>query len=109
MAENNENMIEFLRGQRTCTVSFTNQKHINKIKKLYEKYPEKFERYKENPDGSVYARIPLKWIKVSVPRSVNMTEEQRQAAADRLANSRKSKEENNSTDESTDFDDEDWI
>lgn len=34
--DNKENMIEFLSGQRTCTVTFTNQKHINRIKKLYE-------------------------------------------------------------------------
>lgn len=107
MAENNENMIEFLRGQKTCTVSFTSQKYINKIKKLYERMPECFERFKENEDGSIYARIPLKFIKISAPRANTLTEEQRQAAAERLAKSRKSKEVNDDTDESKDFDDED--
>lgn len=102
MADNNENMIEFLRGQKTCTVTFTNQKHINRMKKLYEKYPECFERYKENEDGSLYARIPLKWLKISKPKEVIMTEEQRLAAAERLRNSRANKNLENNTDEDID-------
>lgn len=105
MAENNENMIEFLRAQKTCTVSLTNQKYINKVKKLYEKYPECFERYKENEDGSLYARIPLKWLKISKPKEVTMTEEQRLAAAERLRNSRLNKNTENNTDEDIDEDD----
>ena len=32
--ENNENMIEWQTNARTATVTFTNQKHINRIKKL---------------------------------------------------------------------------
>ena len=36
MDYNKENMIEFISGQRTATVSFTNRRHINRIKKLYE-------------------------------------------------------------------------
>ena len=105
MAENNENMIEFLRGQKTCTVTFTNQKHVNRMKKLYEKYPEYFERYKENEDGSLYARIPLKWIKISKPKEVILTEEQRLDAAERLKNSRLNKNTENNTDEDIDEDD----
>lgn len=31
-----ENMIEFISGQRTATVTLSNPKHINRIKKLYE-------------------------------------------------------------------------
>lgn len=34
--ENQENVLEFISGTRTATVTFTNQKHINRIKKLYE-------------------------------------------------------------------------
>lgn len=30
--ENIENMIEFISGARTATVTFTNQKHVNRIK-----------------------------------------------------------------------------
>ena len=89
--ENSENMIEFISWTRTATVTFTNQKHINRIKKLYEERKDDFKYFKENTDGSVCAKIPLKWIKIN-PGSKEgrvMTEEQKEAARIRLANARK--------------------
>ena len=71
-------------------VSFTNRKHINRIKKLYEERKDDFKYFHENTDGSICAKIPLKWIKLN-PGSKNgrvMTEEQKEAARVRLANAR---------------------
>ena len=89
--ENNENMIEFLSGTRTATVTFTNQKHINRIKKLYEERKDEFKYFKENEDGSVCAKLPLKWLKLN-PGSApgtrakrEMTEEQKEELRQRLA------------------------
>ena len=62
---NKENMIDFITNSRMCTCSFTNRKHINRIKKLYEQRKSEFEYFYENKDGSVCARIPLKWIKIN--------------------------------------------
>lgn len=62
---NKENMIDFISGFKTCTCSFTNRKHINRIKKLYEERRSEFDYFYENEDGSVCARIPLKWIKIN--------------------------------------------
>ena len=91
MSERNmENVLEFISGTRTVTVSFTNQKHINRIKKLYEERKDDFKYFHENTDGSICAKIPLKWIKLN-PGSKNgrvMTEEQKEAARIRLANAR---------------------
>ena len=91
MSERNmENVLEFISGARTVTVSFTNQKHINRIKKLYEERKDDFKYFHENTDGSICAKIPLKWIKLN-PGSKNgrvMTEEQKEAARIRLANAR---------------------
>ena len=87
---NNENCIEFLSGERSAVVSFTNKKHINRIKKLYEERKDDFKYFHENTDGSICAKIPLKWIKLN-PGSKNgrvMTEEQKEAARIRLANAR---------------------
>ena len=87
---NNENCIEFLSGERSAVVSFTNRKHINRIKKLYEERKDDFKYFHENTDGSVCAKLPLKWIKIN-PGSKNgrvMTEEQKEAARIRLANAR---------------------
>ena len=91
MSERNmENVLEFISGARTVTVSFTNQKHINRIKKLYEERKDDFKYFHENTDGSICAKLPLKWIKIN-PGSKNgrvMTEEQKEAARIRLANAR---------------------
>lgn len=43
-----------------------------------------------NPDGSIVAHIPTKWIKISAPRK--MSEEQRERAVRRLAEYYKSSE-----------------
>lgn len=59
----------------------------NRLVKLHEKYPDEFERYVENADGSLYASVPVKWIKIQKPRTggvIELTEEQKQANADRL-------------------------
>ena len=91
MSERNmENVVEFISGTRTATVTFTNQKHINRIKKLYEERKDDFKYFKENKDGSICAKIPLKWIKIN-PGSKEgriMTEEQKEAARIRLQNAR---------------------
>lgn len=63
--DNTENMIDFISGRRTATVSFTNRKHINRIKEIYADRSEEFKFYHENEDGSVCATIPLKWIKIN--------------------------------------------
>lgn len=95
--ENSENVIEFLKNSRTATVTFTNRKHISRIKKLYEERGNEFKYYHENEDGSVCAKLPLKWIKVnagSVPGTRakrEMTEEQKQALRERLAKGRAKK------------------
>ena len=88
--DSTENVIEFITNSHTATVTFTNRKHINRIKKLYKEHKDDFKYFVENQDGSVCAKIPLKWIKIN-PGSKNgrvMTDEQREAARIRLANAR---------------------
>ena len=91
MSERNmENVLEFISGARTVTVSFTNQKHINRIKKLYEERKDDFKYFHENTDGSICAKLPLKWIKINAGSKEGrvMTEEQKEAARIRLENAR---------------------
>ena len=90
-------MIEFLAGARTATVTFTNQKHINKIKKIYAERSSEFGYFVTNDDGSVCAKIPLKWVKIN-PGSVpgtrtkrEMSEEEKEALRQRLAAGRAKK------------------
>lgn len=94
--ENSENMIEFISGTITATVTFTNQKHINRIKKLYEERKDDFKYFKENSDGSICAKLPLKWIKINAGSKKGrvMTEEQKEAARIRLQKARENKSNN---------------
>ena len=62
------------------------KKWINKMRKLAEQHPDECQitGHPEGNDGCINAKFPAKWLKVAVPRSVDMTEEQRQAAAERM-------------------------
>ena len=88
--DSSENVIDFITGERTATVTFTNRKHINRIKNIYEERKDDFKYFRENPDGSICAKIPLKWIKINSGSKEGrvMTEEQKEAARIRLQNAR---------------------
>ena len=81
-----ETIINFNEGEQTASVYTYNRKLQNKLNKLVG----------ENPDISVAHQdeecttfiVPKKWIKVSPPRQVNYTDEQKAAMAERLAAAR---------------------
>lgn len=77
----NENVIEWLTGSDTVLVTFSQKKYVNKIKKLAETREDVVIKT-ENKDGSILARLPIKFIKITPPRQV--TEEQRNQARERL-------------------------
>lgn len=60
MAEIKENVIEWITGDKTVTVSLTQKRHINRVKMLAEKHPNLVEIVAENRDGSLCAHLPLK-------------------------------------------------
>lgn len=78
----NENVIEWLTNDSEVTVTLSQRKYITKVKKLQEKYPDEVRIIVENKDGSVVAKLPIKYIKISAPRKVS--EEQRDQARERL-------------------------
>ena len=79
----------FLTIKKTMTVSFCSQKWITKIKKLSQSNPDDVEIIAENKDGSICAKLPIKYLKISAPRKVS--DEQRQKASERF---KKLREEN---------------
>lgn len=89
MEKNIENCVEWLTGDEKIGVSFTQKKYINKIKKLYEKHKDSFSYFIENADGSICAEVPIEWLKISPKRAVS--EEQREAARERLQQARETK------------------
>ena len=66
-----ENLIEWITGSKTATVTFSQKKFINRIKQMAKKHPELAEIVAENEDGSITAHIPVKAIHLTVYTSKN--------------------------------------
>jgi hypothetical protein len=66
MADFKENAIEWLTGDDTISVTLTQKKYINKVKKLAVKHPNLVSILNENSDGSIFAHLPLKALKLSI-------------------------------------------
>ena len=71
-------------------VSSDEKKIINRLLKYHQERPDEVTILKmpEENDGCLYCVVPPSWLKISPPKKYNWTEEQRQAAADRLAQNR---------------------
>jgi hypothetical protein len=83
----NENVIEFLRGQQRATATFCSQNKLgNKIRKLAKEYPKEVQIVAENPDGSIVAHFPVKWVKITAPSKnrQEMSEEKKQELRERI-------------------------
>ena len=89
MTELKETSIERIAGDDHCLVFTAEQKFINKIYRIQEKYKE-VEIQKINEDGSILAKVPFNWFRfVSPPKTINYTEEQKEAMRERAKNMRK--------------------
>lgn len=78
-----ENVIEWVKDGEQATLSLSQRRTITRIKELAESYPKECQVLAENKDGSVYAHIPVKWIRINPPRE--LSEEQRQQITKRLS------------------------
>ena len=90
-----DNGFEWYTGDNMATITFSQKKWINKIKKYMEEYPDDIEIVAENDDGSIMGKVPVSWIKFSPPRmGRELTDEQKKAVAKRLAEAREKKKQN---------------
>lgn len=78
----NENVIEWVKDGKTATLSLTQGRTISRVMKLAKSRPEECKIVAQNTDGSVCARVPVGWIKISPIREVS--EEQKEAARVRM-------------------------
>ena len=87
-----ENAIEWINGDKEVWITFSQKRFITKIKKHAKEY--QIHIY-ENKDGSVYAKIPLSWVKIFPPRKVReFSEEEKAEAAERLKIAREKRQMN---------------
>ena len=84
--------LEFFSDRDYMGISTNVGKYVNKLSKLKEKYPDDV-NIVENPENWIYAKIPITWFKFPSPKR-RITEEQRQAASERLSQYHLSKKEN---------------
>ena len=80
----NESVIEHLEGDTSCGISTGERTLKAKLGKLADAHPDEVRLVAENPDGSVFYKVPWKWISVRPPIKRNYSEEQIKAFTDRL-------------------------
>lgn len=61
-----ENSIEWYTGDNMISISLTQKKYINRVKKLVEKYGDMGCVLTQNEDGSIWAKIPLRALHLTI-------------------------------------------
>lgn len=77
---------------KTMYFSSDERRMINKILRLADSHPEEvtiLKRPEEN-DGCIYATLPSEYLKISPPKHIHLTDEQREARSERLKLARNS-------------------
>jgi len=91
MSELRENVIEWITGDDHVSVTLTDRRYINKVRKLMDELDENERVFVENKDGSIFAHLPLEMVKLGKKRTVELSDEQKAAIAARLAAAREAK------------------
>lgn len=89
----NENAIEWLDSRDKATVTLHGGRLKNRVMRLAEEYPDEVEIRRE-PDengGFLVAKIPVKWVKITPPRRLELTDEQKEELRERLSVARASR------------------
>ena len=99
-----ETCCEYL-DDKVMWVSSDQQKIINRVRKLAEAHPDSviIKRQPETNDGCIYATMPAEWLKLSPPRTVEMTDEQKAELAERLRSARAKQNDNGVSSEHTEY------
>lgn len=94
MSDLKETCFSYTEEDELAFFSSSEKKWINKITKLAEQNPAQIEitHTPEDNHGMLCAKVPKKWLRISPPRQVNYTDEQRAAMAERLAAARDKKD-----------------
>lgn len=108
----NENAIEWIRGEDRITVTLSDEKMINAVKRLAKKYPDEIEivALPSKNGGYLYAHLPLSFLKIQAkgktPDIPDDLREQRRQLMKAVRISPKMNKINSSNDEISHSDDE---
>lgn len=78
-----ENVIEWLNGSDYIGVTLSQKKWINKVE-LFATQDENVRILARNADGSIFAHLPISYLKLSRKRRVQLSNEEREAMAERM-------------------------
>ena len=79
----NECVIEWIRGEKTASVTMPNNTRLKtKILKLAS--DNACAMAHQNKDGSIFAHVPVEWIRIQPPKKMNWSEEQLKLRRERL-------------------------
>ena len=70
-----------------CAYVSSDERHwINRVRKLAQENPEQVQvlAEPENNDGCIYAKVPVKWVRIMPPKKCNLTDEQRKELSERM-------------------------
>ena len=84
----NENVIEWLEGDKFITCTFSQKKFINKCLRLAEQQANNVTILALNNDGSILVRLPIEMLKLSPKRRDNISEERKEILREQLRNAR---------------------
>ena len=92
-----ETAFDMLSSDSYGTISTSERKWITKILKMHQERPDEVQiiTMPDNNSGMLIAHIPKKCFKISWPKTVNYSEEQKEAAAERMRIARSKKGANN--------------
>jgi len=79
-----DNAICFYNNFDKAAVNFSQGRYITRIKKLAKEHPEECKIELENPDGSIIAQIPTKWIHIYPSKGRELSEEEKEASRERM-------------------------
>lgn len=87
MADFKETCFDYLNVDDHAVFTTSERKWVNKILKLKESNPDDvvITTYPEDNNGYIVAHVPKNWFKLSPPRKREMTDEQKEAMTQRLA------------------------
>ena len=89
MAEFFETVYDHVSGNDWCGVSTGEMALRNKLERLAEQFPDEVECIAKNDDGSVYYRIPWRWVRIQRPPAY--TEAQKEMFRETLRDAREFK------------------
>ena len=87
MADMNENVIEWLDGEDVIAVTLHQKRFVNKVKRFAEK-DINVVILAENKDGSIFAHLPIYYLKLYPKTTAVLSEEEKSERAERLRQAR---------------------